>query len=109
MVHSFSVEVAKDVGSNAAAVFDHICTCVDYYTATHQNMHDGVSWDIETASSLHKVLPYLSEKQIRLALKKLVDNGYIIVGCFNEDPFDRTRWYTVTARGWKYLTVKAGD
>lgn len=114
--HSFSVEVAKSCGVNAAVLFTNISFWVEHNKANRVNEHDGKYWTFNSMQAFTELFPYLSKRQIETALKKLESNGLIETGSYNKLPFDRTKWYTITAKGYRIsqkceidLTSKRND
>lgn len=83
------------VGVNAAILYQNIFFWCERNAAKRKNLRDGNYWTYNSVSAFHELFPYLTEKQIRVALDKLETSGLIEVGCFNEDARDRTRWYAL--------------
>lgn len=103
MYHSFNAETAKEVGVNAAIILGHLEFFMRHNADNDRNFRDGRYWTYESRKSMAKRYPYLSDKQIRTALKRLEDGGYIVSGCYNKTAYDRTKWYSVTDRGLSAL------
>ena len=95
MNHSFNIDVAKDVGVVPAVILEHIAFWTLKNESNGTAFQDGKHWTFSTAEGFQKYFPYLSAKQIRDAIKKLSDKGYLITGCFNSKPMDRTKWYSL--------------
>lgn len=93
-VHSFDPEVAKAVGVNAAVIYQNILFWCKRNAANDENMHDGRAWTYNSRKAFAELFPYLTEKQVRSALKKLEDTGFLLSGNFNKTPYDRTKWYS---------------
>lgn len=108
-VHSFHPSVAIDIGINAAVLFYNICFWVGQNTANERNYVNGKYWTYNSASAYTRLFPEFSQKQIYTALRKLEDQGYIESGCFNDDPYDRTKWYTVTEKFSRFVPVGKMD
>ena len=96
MVHVFNVDAAKEIGILPAVMLWNFQFWVEHNRANRINYYEGKYWTYNSVSALEELFPYASKKQIRTALNKLLDGGYIEKGCFNKSPFDRTAWYTVT-------------
>ena len=92
-VHHFDTRVAKKVGLNAAVIAYSIQYWCTHKAANEKDIHDGKAWVYNSMKAWSELLPYLSEKQIRTALKKLEDAGIIEVRNLNEKQYDQTRWY----------------
>lgn len=97
--HHFSVEIAVEFGVNAAILFQNIHFWCEKNRANGMNLHDGLYWTYNSRKAFRKLFPYMSEKQIKAALDKLIENGLITTGTYNEDARDRTLWYAVTKKG----------
>ena len=99
MINAFDAEVAKLVGVNAAVLFKNICYWVEKNATNGKNEHDGYYWTYNSMKTYAEQFPYLTERQIRTALNKLESEGLVMTGNFNDAAYDRTKWYTVTAKG----------
>lgn len=99
MKHYFDVDVASDVGVHAAVVFENIAYWIEHNRKAGKNEREGRFWMFSTQSDLAGQFEYLSLKQTRTAIEKLIDAEYIMPGCFNRHGYDRTRWYTLAEKG----------
>lgn len=97
--HYFNIEVAKEVGINAAVVFENISFWVNHNAKTGRNERDGEYWTYGTQKDIAAQFEYLTIKQTRTALEKLEASGYIKTGNYNRHAYDRTRWFTLTEKG----------
>lgn len=98
-LHHFGVELAERVGINAALLFDYVAYWVSRNEEAGVNISDGVAWQHTTPMALTVIYPYLSEGQIKSALRKLQEAGLIVIG----GPVDTTKGrfiaYTLTPKG----------
>jgi len=94
MNHSFNIEIAKKVGVNAAIIYENIIFWCIKNKANDKNKHDGKYWTYNSVRAWREIFPYMSDSQIKTALKKLKDALLIEVGEHNSIPYDRTRWYS---------------
>ena len=99
MVHSFDVYIAKKYGMGAAVILHHIAFWVQKNESNGTNYHDGEYWTYNSYKAFSDIFPYLSEKQIKAAIKKLKDAELIKIGDYNDDRFVRPLWYTLTETG----------
>ena len=99
MKHYFSVDVASEVGVNAAVVFENISFWIEYNRKTGKNERDGSHWMYSTQKDMAAQFDYLTIKQTRTALEKLERSGYIKTGRFNRHGYDRTSWFCLTEKG----------
>lgn len=98
-VHFFDVNIAKMYGINCAVILQNIWHWIQKNEANDTNYHDGHYWTYNSTKAFKSLFPYLSQKQIETALKKLRDENIIITGNYNEQKYDRTLWYTITEKG----------
>lgn len=117
--HSFNVELASRIGLNSAIIFQHIhywCTqnkkggrnAIEYEYSDGsdgeaKNVRKVFFWTYNSVQEYQETFPYLTYDQIRRCLEKLLKNGLLFSGVFNEVGYDRTKWYTVSPKGVKLL------
>lgn len=99
MKHYFEVEVAAEVGINAAVVFENIAFWIMHNEKQGKNERDGAYWMYSTQKDLAAQFDYLTEKQVRTAIDKLIGAEYLRVGNYNRHGYDRTRWFAMTEKG----------
>lgn len=92
-VHHFETRVAEKVGIPAAVIAYAIRYWCDHKAANEKDIHDGKAWVYNSVKAWAELLPYMSEKQIRTAIKKLEDAGIIESRNLNLKQYDQTRWY----------------
>ena len=92
--HSFDPEIAQFVGVNAAVIYQNIVWWAEKNAANERHIHDGRVWTYNSVGAFEALFPYMSAKQIRLALEKLVEVGFLATGNFNQSAYDRTKWYS---------------
>lgn len=98
-IHYFDVNIAKLYGVNCAVILQNIWHWVRKNEANGTNFHDGRYWTYNSTKAFQELFPYLSQKQIETALKKLRDEEIIVTGNYNTMKYDRTLWYAVTQKG----------
>jgi hypothetical protein len=91
--HSFDPEVASDVGVNAAIIYQNIVWWCEKNAANGKHLHEGRHWTYNSVKAFGDLFPYMTAEQIRRALDRLEEAGYIGVGNFNATPTDRTKWF----------------
>ena len=92
--HSFDPEIAACVGVNAAVIFQNIVWWAEKNAANNRHIHDGRVWTYNSISAFEELFPYLSSKQIRSAIDKLIECDLLVTGNFNQSAYDRTKWYS---------------
>lgn len=93
--HSFDPKIAMRVGTNAAVVYRNLVFWVRHNESNRRNFHEGRYWTYNSLTAFTDQFPYLSAKQIRTALDKLLQAGLVVKGNFAEDRFNRANWYAL--------------
>ena len=83
--HCFDVDVAKRYGVNCAVILNNIYHWITKNEANGENFYDGYYWTYNSTKAFNDLFPYLTQKQIETALKKLRDEGILITGNYNEN------------------------
>lgn len=97
--HSFDPEIAGRVGLNAAVIYQNILWWAEKNAANGKHQYDGFWWTYNSVSAFSDLFPYLTAKQIRTALDKLVQEGLLVTARFNKSAYDQTKWYAPTCLG----------
>ena len=100
MIHHFTVGVAREYGLNEAVILQNIYYWVDKNATNRRHLHDGRYWTYNSAAAFTEQFPYFTKGQIQYTLKKLREHGLILVGNYNKQPFDQTRWYALTDKAY---------
>ena len=98
MKHVFDTEIAALCGTNSATVFEMIRSWVEQNKATGKNFHDGHFWICVSKRMFADIFPYMTERQIGIAIQKLVEKGLVLTGNYSQNPMDRTSWYTISGQ-----------
>lgn len=101
--HYFDVNIAKKYGVHCAVILQNIWHWIKKNQANGVNCYDGNYWTYNSTKAFSDLFPYLSQRQIETALKKLRDEGIIITGNYNAVKYDRTLWYAITEKGKSIL------
>lgn len=99
MNHNFDVDIATKYGILEAILLDNINYWLLKNEANEKNYHDGNYWTYNSTRAFAELFPYASQRQIQTALKKLINEGILITGNYNEYACDRTLWYAFTDKG----------
>ena len=99
MQHSFNIEIAKKYGILEAVLLNHLWFWIKKNKANNTNYFDGNYWTFNSTKAFSELFPYVSERQIKYALKHLREEEIIKVGNYNKDTRDRTLWYAFTEKG----------
>ena len=103
MIHSFDVNIAKKYGIEEAILLNHLYFWIEKNRANNKHCYDGYYWTYSSKKAFTDLFPYLTERQVDYALKKLLDDGLIMKGNYNKSGYDRTLWYAITKNGYSIL------
>lgn len=109
MIHSFDTDIAKAYGVNAAIILNNLYFWIEKNRANEENIHDGIVWTYNSSKAFSTLFPYFTERQIRYALDKLRDEGIVVTGNYNKNPYDKTLWYGITKKGYSILQKSQSD
>jgi len=98
MTHTFDTEMAKEVGIEAAIIYQNICFWVDKNKANKQNFINGYFWTYNTYKAWQELFPYMKLNTIKRAIKVLKEAGFIVVekGLNESNKWDKTNYYRYT-------------
>lgn len=99
MIHTFDVDIAVEYGMLEAVLVQHFQFWITKNQANETNFYNGFYWTYNSIKALCNLFPYASEKQLRSALKNLIDKGILQTARFNTNTMDRTLWYAFTEKG----------
>ena len=103
MEHSFNVNIATKYGVNSAILLNNIYFWIEKNKANETNFYDGYYWTYNSKKAFSELFPYLTSRQVDYALEKLIDDGVLLTGNYNKNPYDRTLWYAITKKGYSIL------
>lgn len=98
--HSLELRLAERLGISTAAVYDRLYDLCQAQEKRHSNRHDGHYWVRLPHKDFHRVFPFLSEGTVSKALRKLRDEGLVIVAhydktCLHDGGNPLTNWYSI--------------
>lgn len=99
MVHNFDTDIAEMYGLLESILLNHIYYWVEKNRANNTNFYDGNYWTYNSTRAFNELFPYVSERQIKNALKHLREEGILITGNYNKSSYDRTLWYALSEKG----------
>jgi len=105
--HSFNVKIAAELGSaHDAIILQHFWIWHQHNTGKDRSMKGDhpYPWTYNTVSRIAEIFPYMTEREVRLSIQRLVSKGYLITDNFNKMKFDRTLWYSLTDKSVKIYT-----
>lgn len=72
-----------------------------------RNLREGLYWSYNSYPEYAKLIPVLTQKQIRTVAGRAIKAGLLQVSNFNHKKYDNTNWYTLTVKGWGYFEREA--
>jgi hypothetical protein len=103
------VAIAKEYGVHSAILLKNLHFWIQKNAANGRHYHDGTYWTYNSKKAFSELFPYLTERQVRTALERLITEGILITGEFNEQAFDHTTWYAITEKGYSILQKSPFD
>lgn len=103
MQHSFDIAIAKKYGVHSAVLLNNIYFWVEKNKANNVNFEDGTYWVYCSKKAFAELFPYMTQRQIDYALKKLINDEILITGNYNKLCYDKTLWYALTEKGYSIL------
>ena len=104
----FNVGIAKCVGVDGAIMINNLHYWIIKNKANEKHFYDGKYWTYNSLEAFMELFPFWSKRQIERILKNLKKDGYIEDGNYNKVAYDRTKWYTLTEKGW-FMISQNGD
>lgn len=93
-IQTFNVGQAVQYGVKGAVVLNAIKASIMFNTFPIHMADDG-NYARFTPAELSKLLPYYTENQVKRAIDRLLTDGAIEAGNFNDHKFDRVRWFKI--------------
>lgn len=85
-------ELAVEIGLNESIVLLQI----SFWIGSSENLRDDKYWTFQSLREMQeKAFPYWSHETIRKAVKNLSTAGYILVGNYNQNKYDKTQWFAL--------------
>ena len=88
--------LAREIGLNEALVLQQINYWIEINKRSGNNYFEGRYWTYNSIRAWHENdFDYMSIDTVKRTFSKLEKMGYLIVGNFNKDPRDKTKWYSI--------------
>jgi len=93
---NFDINIAQELDVNCAIILSNIQYWV-YKNATNQkHFYEDRYWTYNSAAAYAEQFKWLTTKQIRTAINRLLDAGLLLDANHNASGWDRTKWYALT-------------
>lgn len=96
MNHAFDVDIAVKYGVPEAILIENFRFWIAKNKANGRHFHEGRYWTYNSSKAMTELFPYWSQDQIKRTLKRLEDAGVLLSDNFNSNPYDRTKWYSLS-------------
>ena len=103
-MHQFCPVVAKEFGVNIAIFLQNLAFWTQKNLANEKHIYDGYCWTYNTLKAFQKIFPYFSKQNLETIIKSCLREGLIIKGNYNKTKYDRTGWYALTPKAYKFFT-----
>ena len=88
--------LARALGLNEALVLQQINYWIEINKKSGKNYHDEKYWTYNSIRAWQENdFDYMSVDTVKRTFAKLEKAGYLLVGNYNKDPRDKTKWYTI--------------
>lgn len=88
--------LARALGLNEALVLQQINYWIEINKKSGKNYHDEKYWTYNSIRAWQeKDFNYMSVDTVKRTFAKLEKAGYLLIGNYNKDPRDKTKWYTI--------------
>ncbi len=99
--------VAKEYGINISIILNNFVFWDSINKANKSDYHlrDGKYWIYYSHKSLSEHLEILTERQVQVAITKMLEEGLIELSTvnYNQSKFDKTAWYSLTEKGLSFF------
>lgn len=106
MFYQFHIQIAQEFGVEKAIIIHCMYMWIAKNAANNRNAHDGRYWTYNTTEAWQKLLPFMCLKTVKRHLASLDDLEIIVRANYNQDPKDRTTWYSFSDDGARMLSKK---
>lgn len=92
---SVVIELSKKLGISAAVVYERLCDLCSEKARRNADYRDGFFWVRMPHKDFHRIFPYMAEDTVYRAIRKLRDEGLVMVAHYDENN-SIINWYTTT-------------
>jgi hypothetical protein len=96
MIYSFDTDLAKEIGLSEAIFVNNLVYWLKKNKANNKHIYDGRVWTYNSRKAYAELFEFWSESQIKRIIGSLVEQGVVLVGNYNTNPYDHTNWYALS-------------
>nr|UVX89555.1 MAG: Replication initiator protein A (RepA) N-terminus [Bacteriophage sp.] len=93
--HSVEIALTNKFGVRTTAVYERLHDLCAEKARLNADYHDGLFWVRMPCKDFSRVFPYMSEATVSKAIKKLKDEGLVVVGHYDAHN-GVVNWYATT-------------
>ena len=99
--------LAREIGLNEALILQQINYWIEINKKSGNNFYDGRYWTYNSIRAWQeKDFDYMSFDTVKRTFAKLEKAGFLLVGNYNKDPRDKTKWYTINTEKLEELYIE---
>ena len=88
--------LAREIGLNEALILQQINYWIEINKKSGNNYYNGRYWTYNSIRAWQENdFDYMSVDTVKRTFAKLEKAGFLLVGNYNKDPRDKTKWYTI--------------
>ena len=95
----YFTDISKEYGLLEAILLNYIYKWVIRNKQLNINYFNGFYWMFRGSRLMAKDIGGISYKSIQRTLLKMQEYNLILIGNYNKNPKDTTKWYTLTTKG----------
>ena len=102
--------LAREIGLNEALILQQINYWIEINKKSGNNYYDRRYWTYNSIRAWQENdFDYMSLDTVKRTFAKLEKAGFLLVGNYNKDPRDKTKWYTINTEKLEELYTKIED
>ena len=101
---AFNIDLAQRYVVDGAILLHHISYWCFKNKAEARNLRDGRHWTYNSVAATSTLFPFWTSDQVRRRMDKLVQQGALLKGNYNEAGYDRTSWWSLTDELWDFYS-----
>ena len=99
--------LAREIGLNEALILQQINYWIEINKKFGNNVCDGRYWTYNSIRAWQeKDFDYMSFDTVKRTFAKLEKAGFLLVGNYNKDPRDKTKWYSINTEKLEELYIE---
>ena len=99
--------LAREIGLNEALILQQINYWIEINKKSGNNFYDGRYWTYNSIRAWQeKDFDYMSFDTVKRTFAKLEKAGFLLVGNYNKDPRDKTKWYSINTEKLEELYIE---